>query len=59
MLLEMLMKSVGLAPGDCFAEYMLFDGMSPLGHMQGCHPKKWVRSQPMFSFRSVQIGEVK
>jgi hypothetical protein len=38
MLLEALQQTVSLAPRNSFAEYVLFDGVRPLGHVQGCHP---------------------
>jgi len=38
MLVESLKQAVSLAPGNGPTKYVLFDGVRPFGHMQGCYP---------------------
>jgi hypothetical protein len=58
MLLESLQQTVSLAARNRFAEYVLFDGVRPLGHVQGRHPQGWSRPEPAFDLRRVPIGEI-
>ena len=58
MLLESLQQTVSLAARNSLAEYVLFDGVHPLGHMQRRHPYGWSRLEPPLDLRRVQIGEI-
>src|SRR5271157_5723100 len=58
MLLESLQQTVSLAVRNRFAEYVLLDGMRPLGHVQGRHPQRRPRAEPALDFRCVPIREI-
>jgi hypothetical protein len=58
MLVESLQQTVSLAARNRLAEYVLFDGVRPLGHMQGCHPQGRAQRKPALGLRGVPIGKI-
>jgi len=58
MIVEPLQKEVGFTARDGFAEYVLFDGVCPLGDMQRRHPESWSRGEPPLRFSGMPVGEI-
>jgi hypothetical protein len=58
MIVEPPQKQIRFTARNGFAEYVLFDGVCPLGNVQRRHPKSWPRCQSPLRFSSMPVGEI-
>ena len=58
MLVESQPQTVGLAARNRLAENVVFEGVRPLGHMQGRHPQGRAQREQALSLCRVLVGEI-